>query len=242
MVYHLSPTNPFMKGLLGLDISALGIPTATQMVELYRKQLQNYGSQLVPSLGDIDYYLAFSFFRTTAILQGVYKRSLIGNASAANASAALDFAKETSRLGVSLLKEYRINSTRGPAVGSGFTSASESVEATSLYRIPPICESLLSDRAKKLLRQLNDFMISTVYPQEASLLQQMYESQDKWNIPPEVEALKSQAKEAGLWNLFLPKESDASGSYGAGLTNVEYALMAEIMGRSLIAPEIFNCK
>src|SRR4029079_8217760 len=58
----------------------------------------------------------------------------------------------------------------------------------------------------------------------------------QWRIPPILETLKGEAKTAGLWNLFLP-ESD----YGPGLDNRDYAPLAEIMGRSVIASEVFNC-
>jgi acyl-CoA dehydrogenase len=94
-----------------------------------------------------------------------------------------------------------------------------------------------SPKVQELIGKLNEFMEEYVYPNEAVYEQQLNEQENRWSaIPPIMEELKNKAKEAGLWNLFLP-DSD----YGAGLTNVEYAPLCEIMGRSMIAPEIFNC-
>ncbi|MDF2035882.1 acyl-CoA dehydrogenase [Cytobacillus oceanisediminis] len=94
-----------------------------------------------------------------------------------------------------------------------------------------------SSKVQELLRKLNVFMDENVYPNESLYEQQLNEQENRWNaIPPIMEELKRKAKDAGLWNLFLPESE-----YGAGLTNVEYAPICEIMGRSMIAPEIFNC-
>ena len=93
-----------------------------------------------------------------------------------------------------------------------------------------------SDKVKRLEGQLRGFMEREVYPAEAVFERQMAEAADRWQIPPVMEELKKKARAEGLWNLFLP-ESD----YGAGLTNLEYAPLCEIMGRSPIAPEAFNC-
>lgn len=80
-------------------------------------------------------------------------------------------------------------------------------------------------------------MSEQIYPNEKIYEEQLNAQQSRWTeIPPILEELKVKAKEQGLWNLFHP---DAT--YGAGLTNLEYAPLCEIMGRSLIAPEIFNC-
>src|ERR671923_3031055 len=93
-----------------------------------------------------------------------------------------------------------------------------------------------SKKTKMYMEQLTDFMNKFVYPNEATFHQQLESSSDRWTVPPIMEELKVKAKERGLWNLFLP-ESDR----GAGLTNLEYAPLCEIMGRSPIAPEVFNC-
>ena len=94
----------------------------------------------------------------------------------------------------------------------------------------------LSARTEELQEQLLDFMDEHVYPNEAVYLRQVQESGDPFFHPPVMEELKAEARRRGLWNLFLPDER-----FGAGLTNLEYAPLAEIMGRSLIAPEATNC-
>lgn len=94
-----------------------------------------------------------------------------------------------------------------------------------------------SDKVIQLQEKLTAFMEEHIYPNEAVFEQQLSGQEDPWAaVPPIIEELKEKARAAGLWNLFLPDEE-----YGAGLTNLEYAPLAEIMGRSLIAPEVFNC-
>mgnify|MGYP001627797972 FL=1 len=92
-----------------------------------------------------------------------------------------------------------------------------------------------SERAKKLQKELLEFMDQYIYPNEHKHHEQVDEG-DRWAPTPIMEELKAKAKSAGLWNLFLP-ESER----GAGLTNLEYAHLCEIMGRSHMAPEVFNC-
>ena len=93
-----------------------------------------------------------------------------------------------------------------------------------------------SDKVKDLIRQVRDFMQEYILPNEAVQAAQV--EADPWNTPPIVEELKPLAREAGLWNLFLPLEH---GSHGAGLTNLEYAPLAEEMGRVPWSSEVFNC-
>ena len=92
-----------------------------------------------------------------------------------------------------------------------------------------------SDKTQQLLAQVREFMIEHIYPNEAQMFAQIDDG-DRWAPYPLLEELKEKAKAAGLWNLFLP-ESDL----GAGLTNLEYAPLCEEMGRSPLAPEVFNC-
>src|SRR5437660_8941546 len=93
-----------------------------------------------------------------------------------------------------------------------------------------------SDKVKRLEAKLRDFMDEHIYPAEKIFEQQLNAQPSRWQIPPIMEELKSKARAAGLWNLFLPDRE-----HGAGLTNLEYAPLCEIMGRSPIAPEVFNC-
>lgn len=83
--------------------------------------------------------------------------------------------------------------------------------------------------------RLEDFMAEYIYPNEREYYQQA-ERLGPWKVHPIVEKLKPIAKKQGLWNLFLPQSER-----GAGLTNLEYAPLCEIMGRSHLAPEVFNC-
>lgn len=92
-----------------------------------------------------------------------------------------------------------------------------------------------SPKVKELRERVDAFMQEHVFPAEAIFHQQVNEG-DRWQPTAIVEELKVKARAAGLWNLFLP-ESER----GAGLTNLEYAPLAELMGRSGIASEVFNC-
>jgi acyl-CoA dehydrogenase len=93
-----------------------------------------------------------------------------------------------------------------------------------------------SARTKMYQEQIGDFMQKYIYPSEQTYSDQLNAGPTRWQVPPILDELKEKARERGLWNLFLP-ESD----HGPGLTNMEYAPLCEIMGRSPIAPEVFNC-
>ncbi|GIZ51454.1 acyl-CoA dehydrogenase family protein [Noviherbaspirillum aridicola] len=98
---------------------------------------------------------------------------------------------------------------------------------------------MYSDKVKDLQKRVTAFMDEYVYPAEKVFEEEMNAARRAGNpwVPTKiVEELKLKAREAGLWNLFLPESK-----YGAGLTNLEYAPLAEIMGRSHIGSEVFNC-
>jgi acyl-CoA dehydrogenase len=93
-----------------------------------------------------------------------------------------------------------------------------------------------SDTCQQLMTQLERFMDDHVYPNESLVGEQVRESGDPHCEPPILKELRAKAKGLGLWNLFLPDKE-----HGAGLTNLEYAPLCEIMGRSQIASRVFNC-
>ena len=93
----------------------------------------------------------------------------------------------------------------------------------------------LSDQAQDVHGRVREFMAAHIYPNESVFLDQIAEG-DRWQPIPLIEELKTQARSEGLWNLFLPDSED-----GAGLSNFEYGHLCEEMGRSPMAPEIFNC-
>ena len=93
-----------------------------------------------------------------------------------------------------------------------------------------------SEKVLDLIGKLNSFMDENIYPNEAAYAEHFKTTEDKWKAAPIMSELKSKARDAGLWNLFLPDSKN-----GAGLNNLEYAPLAEIMGRAPWCSEAFNC-
>lgn len=97
-------------------------------------------------------------------------------------------------------------------------------------------EFQLSAKAQDYVNRVRDFMRTEIEPIEADYLRELHSLENKWTVLPIIEELKAKAKAQGLWNMFLPDPE-----LGAGLSTLEYASVAELTGRSFIAPEIFNC-
>ena len=96
------------------------------------------------------------------------------------------------------------------------------------FQLPPTVAALRSE--------VEAFVNEVVYPNEQLYVDQVESGENRWVSPPIMDEMKLQARDAGLWNLFLPDSA-----HGAGLSNLEYAPLCEVMGRSPIAPEVFNC-
>ncbi|MDP5031860.1 MAG: acyl-CoA dehydrogenase family protein [Paraglaciecola sp.] len=99
-----------------------------------------------------------------------------------------------------------------------------------------------SEKTSGLIKRLETFMQEHIYPVEQAYIEQVHANaqspETRWQTPAMMEDLKQKAKAAGLWNLFLPHEYLP---YGAGLTNLEYAPLCELMGRAMWSSEVFNC-
>jgi acyl-CoA dehydrogenase len=93
-----------------------------------------------------------------------------------------------------------------------------------------------SPRALEIAARLSAFLAEEYFPREADLYAEVAAGPTRWMPLALLEELKGKARAAGLWNLFLPESE-----YGAGLSNLEYAPLAEMMGRSHFAAEVFNC-
>ena len=95
-----------------------------------------------------------------------------------------------------------------------------------------------SVKTRDMMKQVDEFMQAHVFPADSKYDEFVDDPTNRWVVPPFIEALKAKARSAGLWNLFLPHEY---GEFSPGLTNLEYAPLAELMGRVEWAAEVFNC-
>ncbi|XP_033692793.1 acyl-CoA dehydrogenase family member 10 isoform X3 [Tursiops truncatus] len=256
LAHYLPSSFPVQPGLSDSDLSELGIPTAEEYFRMYCLHMG------IRPTENWNFYMAFSFFRIAAILQGVYKRSLTGHASSATGEQTGKLTEFTSNLawdfavkeGFRVFKEMpatkpltRSQHTRArpqslprtPGMRSYVTSTASSPAHISKGALVFSPEGL-SPPVRELYQWLKQVMEPHVYPAEPEL-QPHQTSAEKWTPSPLLEDLKEKAKAEGLWNVFLPVETDPEKKYGAGLTNVEYAHLCEVMGTSLYAPEIFNC-
>eukprot|EP00762_Andalucia_godoyi_P007821 ANDGO_01786.mRNA.1 putative acyl-CoA dehydrogenase IBR3 len=171
------------------------------------------------------FYLAFSFFRVAAILQGVYKRHLNGNASSANAAVVGALSKNLA--------------------AAGWSIAEKSLDWTPAmpHFIPAPFYPLISKECVFLFWKLKWFLEARIIPAEADIAREScgLSSEDRLATPhPLIETLKRDAKSLGLWNLFVPVRFQEKFG-GPGLSNTEYGILCELMGCSAIASEVCNC-
>nr|XP_054749123.1 acyl-CoA dehydrogenase family member 10-like [Lytechinus pictus] len=240
---YFMPDSMLLKGFKGLDLDALGIPSLDDLSALY------YEKRGLKPIDNLQFYMAFSYFRIAAILQGVYKRSFQGQSTSSKSESMGELAVHIADLGWSLASQPQGMKGSGSISSRSFSTMaaahqgvprrhySQSTGQSGGFAYTP---SALPERVQELHSKLLTFMDEHIYPAEKEM-EEYYLHANHWESHPLMEQLKSKAKSEGLWNLFLPIESDPEVKYGAGLTSLEYAHLCEIMGRSLYAPEIFNC-
>ncbi|CAL5084672.1 unnamed protein product [Urochloa decumbens] len=238
-----------------------GIPDGIPQLEEYLSVYCSFSARPWPA-ANWKFYVAFSLFRGASIYAGVYHRWTMGNASGGERA---KFAGRIANTMVDCAWDFinrknvlREQPSRGFQVSEApwqeFGRAQEgSTSKKDQGKFVP------SEKVMQLQKKLTKFIEDHIYPMEGEFYKHA-QSTSRWTIHPEEENLKELAKREGLWNLFIPLESAARarkllfeetslvspGSsndllLGAGLTNLEYGYLCEIMGRSVWAPQIFNC-
>jgi len=242
--YHLSPGGlPTMFALP--HTLPEGVPTEDEFIDIYC----TCRGVPPPSSKDWPFYVSLAIFRLASILAGVGARAKQGNASS----------KVAGKMGAhTVVKGLAQTALRIVEQGGGSpfqgVSSTSSLSPTGLGPSPKV---------QPILDKLKQFMDDKIYPAE-SVLNAHAVSDARWTIHPLQETLKTEAKAQGLWNLWLPsdmaeslgrllltdkmssplgeeKGKDAALLLGPGLSNVEYAHCAEVMGRCVWASEVFNC-
>ncbi|KAF9622183.1 hypothetical protein IFM89_030041 [Coptis chinensis] len=203
------------------------------------------------------FYVAFSLFRGASIYAGVYHRWILGNASggerAQNAERGANTLMDSAWL---FINRKSVLPDQPPIVDNSVAGAYLKAYENKREGQVEAGRFVPSQKVLELRNKLLTFMENHVYPMENDFYK-LAQSSMRWTIHPEEENLKELAKKEGLWNLWIPLDSAIRAKellshltsqkdqndrlLGAGLSNLEYGYLCEIMGRSVWAPQIFNC-
>nr|XP_004664387.2 acyl-CoA dehydrogenase family member 11 [Jaculus jaculus] len=189
-----------------------GIPSMEELISIYCK-CRGINS----NLPNWNFFLALSYFKLAGIAQGVYSRYLLGNNSSKDSFLFANTVRPLAETGLQLSKRT-------------FNTALLEADADKQLFAQ-------SRKGREVLARVKHFMKQHVFPAEKEVLEyytQEEKSVEKWRQPLVIDKLKEMAKAEGLWNLFLPAES--------GLSQVDYALIAEETGKCSFAPDVFNCQ
>eukprot|EP01083_Nonionella_stella_P025905 71318_1 len=227
--------------LFGRDLSKIGIPDERAFVNAWIQDLNVKTSKFIRNftfpIKDFNFYLAVTVYRNIGIAQGVFKRIKDGNASDTRFAAlsAKDVLTQMAKTGLSMLAEPDLYS-KLLIIPKAVLSKNEADHLPP--HLEPFREHFADSAFFDLRRRLLYLMDAYIYPAERQCALFYCNPSNERVVWPGLEPLKLKAKELKLWNLFLPKEYPE----GAGLTNLQYAPLCEIMGRSLhFASEVCNC-
>ncbi|KAK1332438.1 hypothetical protein QTO34_007114 [Cnephaeus nilssonii] len=190
----------------------IGIPSMEELISIY------CGCRGINSiLPNWNFFLALECFKMAGIAQGIYSRYLLGNSASENSFQFANFVQPLAETGLQLSKRtFR----------------------TTLSQIDTTRELFVQTRrGQEILTRVKHFMKQYILPAEKEVIEfyvQKENSVDQWKKPLVIDKLKEMAKAEGLWNLFLPAVS--------GLSQVDYALIAEETGKCFFAPDVFNCQ
>ncbi|XP_013416643.1 acyl-CoA dehydrogenase family member 10 isoform X1 [Lingula anatina] len=236
LAYHMPEIPGPLTGFANKNIQQLGLPSEQEYLDTYCRNLN------IPPIANWNFYVAFQCFRGAAILQGVYKRAISGQGAAPDAEAIGSLAELTANVGWGIASNSNNTaSTDNTSRGRQHYSTQPTSTMPGKEIAPmPVTVSALSFKAQNYHQRVKQFIKEHILPLEGEFTQHSF-ADNRWTIHPKTEELKAKAKAEGLWNLFIPIESDQDCHYGAGLTNLEYAMICEEMGKCVFAPEIFNC-
>ncbi|XP_074716039.1 acyl-CoA dehydrogenase family member 11 isoform X2 [Strix uralensis] len=232
MIETLALLHSFDLQSLGLQGYGRGPGYCRRQVSTWKRQYDAAAHTDIPAMNKLSEWLANNLpphddeeslihgdFRIDNIIfhptEGVYARYLIGNASAENSHEFAKIVKPLAERGLELSKR------------SSFSSTHHSISGELFHQ---------SRKGQEILLKVKQFMKQHIYPAEKEIIKYYAEhgnTEEKWKKPPLLERLKEMAKAEGLWNLFLPDVS--------GLSQLDYALIAEETGKCFFAPEVFNC-
>uniref|UniRef100_A0A8C0WVB6 Acyl-CoA dehydrogenase family member 11 n=1 Tax=Castor canadensis TaxID=51338 RepID=A0A8C0WVB6_CASCN len=190
----------------------IGVPAVEELISIYC-----HCRGINPNLPNWNFFLAFSYFKLAGIAQGVYNRYLLGNNSSEDSFLFANIVQPLAETGLQLSRRT-------------FNTALTQVDTTRHLLVQ-------SRKGQEVLAKVKHFMKQHIMPAEKEVHEYYVRNEnsaDVWKQPSVIDKLKEMAKAEGLWNLFLPAVS--------GLSQVDYALIAEETGKCHFAPNVFNCQ